>query len=612
MNSPQSIRREIDDALDRANATTVDGAALGAVRDTRTAIGDDGTEAILKKCKAFVENSAATKRQNKAIDTLRRAINALNKDQLRDCCRLALDAIELNPDFAQAHLVLAAALEQLGQLHLALQQYEQALKLDPTDPDVYLNIGLVAWRMNMLDTAEKIFRINLQVAPDSMEALNNLAGVLRDKGDFENAVEILRATIYANPESAVLWNTLGTVMVEQFDYDTAFTFYNEALRLQPDYGRAFHNMGYAYAMAGPYEKAIEYLSKAVELAASRSDEITSRHDLSLSLLGVGKLEEGWAEYEARLNPLHPKATIFPINAPLWRGESLEGKHILLIGEQGLGDEIMFANPFPEIIEQVGPDGAVSIACEHRLVPLFARSFPQAHVGPHASGTSNGKIVRIAPWIDERPPVDFFAPFASALRHTRKSVEDFPSEGVRFTPDPDRVAYWRSKLEALGPGPYVGVAWRSMLMDAQRSKFFSPFDKWRYVFENEHLQFVNIQYGDVATDIERARNEFGARIWEPDGIDIRNDLDDNAALCAALDLVVCPQNAAMNLAACVGAPVWVVAASSSWPRFGTDRLPWYPNVKVHFPEKLGEWDPVMRRLGAALAAFHPPEKKSRAA
>ena len=115
-------------------------------------------------------------------------------------------------------------------------------------------------------------------------------------------------------------------------------------------------------------------------------------------------------------------------------------------------------------------------------------------------------------------------------------------------------------------------------------------------------FVNMQYGDCSAELELARRELGVKIWQPPGIDLKQDLDDIAALCCALDLTIGFSNATLNIGAACGAPAWLISTPGAWPRLGTARYPWYPQVRTFTPQKFGEWDPVMETVGEALAGF----------
>ena len=153
---------------------------------------------------------------------------------------------------------------------------------------------------------------------------------------------------------------------------------------------------------------------------------------------------------------------------------------------------------------------------------------------------------------------------------------------------------------MAPAPKIGVAWKSLRIDSARHRFYSPFDLWAPILTTPGAQFVNLQYGECGEELQEARRRFGVEIWSPPGINLKDDLDELAALSCALDLVIGPANATTNIAAACGAPTWLIS-TPSWPRLGSDRYPWYPTVTVFSPQALGEWEPVMAEVAQALAA-----------
>ena len=137
------------------------------------------------------------------------------------------------------------------------------------------------------------------------------------------------------------------------------------------------------------------------------------------------------------------------------------------------------------------------------------------------------------------------------------------------------------------------------VSSQRSRFYSPFAEWAGVLATPGVRFVNLQYGDCAAELAYARDVLGVEIWTPPGPDLKEDLDEVAALSSALDLVVGPANASINLAAACGTPCWFVCPPGGWPMLGTDRYPWYPGARVFSPPSFNCWGPAMEQLAQAL-------------
>ena len=556
----------------------------------------------LARLEASDEELDAALARRKSNGLVRRAIKAWRRGDIVRAAQLTLEATNIDETNAQAFHVLAMALERMGHLHKALVTYEKAFALDPGDPDLLLNLGLTAWNLRMTDGAAKMFRHYIEACPDSPLGYNNLGTIQCDMGDANTAIETLRAAIYRMPSESMLWNSLATVLAEDGRAEESLTFYHEAVRLDPAFSRPWHNLGYAYSHLGRLSEALEAYDAALERAVDEKDIIEGKHSRSICLIGMGRLEEGFREYEIRNSERFRAYVHYMLTAPKWNGEDLRGKRILVSGEQGLGDEFMFANVLPDLQHAVGPDGKLLIAVDPRLVPLFQRSFPEAEVGPYddrkLADPDGVKELRFIHWARD---LDFHAPMGTALQFYRKRIEDFRGEAF-LVADPARVAEFRKRLEAFGPGPYAGICWRSMTLGAKRKKYYSALDMWGPILKTPGVTFVNVQYGDCKDELARAREQHGIDIKTFDDLDLKDDIDGAAALSAALDLVISAPTAAAATAASVGAEVWFLTAGRTWPQLGTDSYPWYRASRVFAPGNFGDWNALMPQIGAALAQF----------
>jgi tetratricopeptide (TPR) repeat protein len=484
----------------------------------------------------------------------------------------------------------------------SLSCYEAALALLPDDPEVLINLGRLAFRMGMHGVAEKLFRHFLSRQPGHPEGVNNLALAISAQERVEEAIDLLRTYLLEHPQQANIWNSLGSLVAEQGDLDAAETFYREALRLDPKIPRVRYNLGSMWLDTGRTDDALKEVESALKRPLAADEKAMMTLTRGLAQLSLGRISEGWANYEARNDINFPDATYFAMNGPRWKpGLSLAGKSLLLIGEQGLGDEVLFGTMLPDVLESLGPEGRLTLAVERRLAPLFARSFPTVRVETHRTVSTAGRTVRLIPALEEGGAgIQYWSPMASLLRDFRPTLDAFPGRTGYLRPDPDRVAFWRAALASAPAGPKIGLLWKSAVTGGGRARFFSSFGGWEPVLRTPGVAFVNLQYGDCAAELQLARERFGVEIWSPPGIDLREDLDDVAALSSALDLVIGFSNASFNLAAAAGAPAWLIAAKGAWTPLGSDRYPWYPQVRIHQPAAYGEWAPVLERIAADLA------------
>jgi len=534
---------------------------------------------------------------------LQQAVSALQGNDFQTGGELAIKALEIDERNGFGWYLLAIARERAGDFAGSVRCYESALALIPDHAEVANDLGRLAYRMGMKETAEKLFLHYVRAHPEATEALNNLACAIRDQGRFADAIEVIRPALNAAPEDFLLWNTLGTVLSEEGDPAAATTFFDEALRLNPDFSKARYNRANSRLFLGDPEGALADCDQALTEPMATDEFQMMRLARATMHLALGDLEQGWRDYEARRDPGFADVTHVAIDRPVWTPQSnLSGRSLLLVGEQGLGDEVLFANLIPDVLAALGETGRLTLAVEPRLVSLFQRSFPGVRIGSHATFNVDGHTVRVMPFLtaEDLAAIDLWAPLASPLQRFRSSVEAFPDGPGYLSPDPERVAHWRQMLEDAPVGPRVGLLWKSMSQKGGRHRFFSPFELWEPVLKVPGICLVNLQYGNCEAELARAREDFGVEIWSPPGIDLKQDLDDVAALTCALDLTIGFANASLNLAGACGAPAWLVSPQCAWPKLGTERYPWYPQVRVFTPSSFGDWQPIMQSVALALA------------
>ena len=558
-------------------------------------------DALVARVEQTAQSAETFKARRQSNKLLLRALKAWKRGETVPAAQLALEATNADDTNAQAYSLLAITLEKLGHLHKALVTYEKAYQLDPNDPDLVLNLGMTAWHTGSMEGAERLFRLYIEARPDAPEGYNNLASVMRDRGNIDEAIETVRGAIYRLPDQPMLWNTLATILSEDGRVEDGLVFYEEALRLDPNFARVWHNLGFNYVHLGRYEDSLSAYNSALTLSTNHHERIEAQHSRSICMMAMGKLEEGFKEYEVRNHHEFRSFVAHHTKAPRWRGEPLEGKRLLMVGEQGLGDEIMFANVLPDLARAIGESGKLRIAVDKRLIPLFQRSFPDAQVGRYEHAKLDGMEVRICPWALTDGEPDYYATFGTPLHILRRTITDFPRQPY-LKAHAARTPELRSRLSGLGPGPYVGVCWRSMVLGAKRRKYFSAIEGWQPILSTPGITFVNLQYGDVAAELQIAREQFGLTIHNFDDLNLKDDLESAAALTAACDLVLSAPTAAAAMAGALGTEVWFLVAAPVWPQLGTDHYPWYAKSRVIACEKFADWDALMPKVREELIRF----------
>lgn len=581
--------------------------ALGHMPMGQGSAGDAASPAAIRRLSHALADrkGSSLKAQKKTIESLKAAVASIRVGDYDAGARRCLAILQTDERNGLAWHVLAICREKSGHLSEALNAYDAALRILPEDANIAHDLARLAQRLGHLDIAEKLLRKFLLVEPGHIEGTNNLACVLRDQKRYQEAIDALRELIQIEQTNPTLWNTLGTVLSDQGQMKESLTFFDEALRIDPAFAKARYNRANVLQPLGRPAEALDDLDEALKGAETPYEHAMMRMARAMTLMGLGRLKEGFDAYEVRLDPEMPEAMHVVADAARWDPETgdIRGRRLLVVGEQGIADEMVFGTCLPDVIEAVGPEGKVFVAVEPRLVDLYQRSFPTAVVGGHRAVRIEGRLTRYCPFMEEVAEIDgkadFWTPMASLSAVYRQSLAAFPDRDGYLAPDPARVAHWKSELEALGPGLKIGLHWKSLVLTGVRARYFSSFERWEPVLTAPGCVMVNLQCGDVTEDLAAAEAA-GVKIWTPP-INLKDDLDDLAALSNALDLVIGPGIAGTNLAAATGARTWLIHAADDWHLLKTDRYPFYPRVRTFATGGFDGWPRAIAEVRAALEA-----------
>jgi hypothetical protein len=288
--------------------------------------------------------------------------------------------------------------------------------------------------------------------------------------------------------------------------------------------------------------------------------------------------------------------LVPEVAANWCGERLAGKSVLVYGEQGVGDEVMFAANFPMLVEQAE---RVVISCDSRLVPLFQRSFPRAYCLAHET-LAKSEVAAM------NGAVDFQIAAGSVPQYVRSELEASSASERYLTADPEKRAAWQQRLAALGPGLRVGISWRGGSGTAETLRRSTSIADWQRVLQVNEVQFINLQYGVSRDELAELGSLAGREIhhWpESEGL---VDLDSFAALVSQLDLVISIDNTTAHIAGALGVQAWVLLSfpSSSYWRWlhEGERSAWYRNAFLFRKTRSESWQRIMDEVAVKLGSL----------
>ena len=298
---------------------------------------------------------------------------------------MASNTPDLRAMAAKPLRIKAARLQRDGDLTGAFKAYEDAVALAPDDPELLTALADLASQLEMNDVAVGLWaHVNL-VDPTGRQTADGYARALIAATRFSDAIDVLKSALQVHPQEPRLWTTLGLALTYAGRATEALTFFDEAVRLDPRLPGAIYNRGLALCDLARLPEAEAEFRAACKLTRKASERATIEFSLATLALARGDLASGWSLYERRLSPDWPKSVAFQgIGRRIGQGDSLAGRRVLVLAEQGISDEVMFANALPDLIDEIGPDGRLVVAVEARLVDLFQRSFPTAEVRAHAT------------------------------------------------------------------------------------------------------------------------------------------------------------------------------------------------------------------------------------
>ena len=453
-------------------------------------------------------------------------------------------ALEANPSIAQfwySHIVALINLERLidakilldqakskgikgtefDELEQRLNEANKALAIKPDDADTYYNLGIALQKQNKLEEAIEAYNKALSIKPDYADACYNMGATLQEQGKLEEAIEAYNESLTIKPDDADAYYNMGATLQDQGKAEEAIEAYNKALAIKPDYADAYYNKAVTLQDQGKLEEAIEAYNKAIAL---KPDYVDAHRNLSFALLNSGRLKEGLEEYEWRWKATKGVTMKRQFSKPMWNGkETLKGKKILIWCEQGVGDTINWSSRLPLIASQA--DHCI-LECQEKLVPLLTRAFPNFEIKAEDRRQDS-----------QRDDFDFHLPMGSLYKHCISEISEKTKPDAFLVPDPVRIKFWRKRLERLGNGPFIGVSWKSANMSLKRLPNYAPISDWSPIFTIPGVTFINLQYTNFLDDLTKINNEFGVTVHNFDDLDHYNDLEDVAALCSALDIVV---------------------------------------------------------------------------
>lgn len=419
--------------------------------------------------------------------------------------------------------------------------------------------------------------------PDNPDLLFYLGTCLMKRGFFALPEMLLKKALEINPNGVSAWNNLGALLKDDNRIEEAEAAFRKALELYGDgdpkeLSTMYSNLATLYVNAGNPQKALEYSDKAVELDAENQQ---ARWNRGLAHLEMGLWKEGWEGYECGFVGSKRKDKTYPIDLPVWDGT--EGKNVIVYGEQGLGDEIMFASMIGELSKRAN----IVYDAHPRLADIMRTSFPEIPV----YGTRKTDEM---PWFKFHT-YDAKISIGSLGKFFRNKAEDFPKTPY-LKADPVLSKKYKKKLSQCKK-PKIGISWKGGYKKTRKDLRSVTLEQLAPIFKFD-ADFFSLQYTPTAKEeVDAFCDSAGMAIhhWQPE-ID---NYDLTAALVDNLDLVISVCTSIVHLSGAMGKECWCLTPSQPAWRYGiAGDMPWYDSVKL-FRQEGEDWETTINKVYEGL-------------
>ncbi len=510
-------------------------------------------------------------------------------------------ALQLSPNYAEAYSNKGSAYHALNQLEEALGCYDRAIAINPRFARALSNKGNIMREIGCFEQALDCHAQAIALEPNFAEAHCNQGVTLQEMKRYEEALQSYDRAVALSPGLAIAHNNRGYILREQGRLGEAMDSYDRAIAIKPDYAEAFGNRGALFKDLGEIDQSIRDFDHAITLNADLPEVYWNK---SLALLSSEQFEFGWDLYEWRFKKkikLSKKSNWvdYPIQLPQWDGQPLQpAEALLVLPEQGIGDQIFYAGMFPAMQER-GEN--LHVAVDRRLLALFKRSFPKINF-------VSSELDDVTRLVQDRPEIRYKIYCASLGKFLRKSPESFRDVELGYLrPNTSQVAALQTRLREHSK-KICGLSWSSKNADFGSHKSLS-LANLESILKLPGYSFVNLQYGDVSAEIEEIMGRTGCAVATMRDIDNFNDIDGLASLICACDVVVTVSNTTAHLAAALGRPVRILLPAAAgllyyWHLRRHDS-PWYPSAKLYRQSRMASWEEPVAQLHADLVLMPDP-------
>ncbi len=549
---------------------------------------------------------------------------------------------------------LALKEHQKGNTNTALDLYRKSIAHeDQSEAIIFSNYGALLREKNRSKEAFAVYRRGIEIHPGHHMLLRNYGNLLLQEGESAKALAMYLRSEDALPGNAkagkreILHRLQAQALSDLSHPKLALRILSPVLQDNPtdsplrlgiaDLWVEINNFSAAKQVAEPLfsswkpdlKQAYMYCNLLLKLgkqdqALASFDEVIQEHkhnendsneksqqnfhttcwNFALMLLRKGIFRKGWLLFEHGRNVPNGRGgmqrTVFKAHSsmviPEWDGGNLKGKRLLINGEQGIGDTMMFTMLIPNLIKEAGKIGIITY---DRLTELYKRSFPEAEI--YDAKDLKAKKIVAGDW-------DLQIPCGSLPMLRYSELEQYTNLSPYLRVDSTSKNELLNKYKQIGTSRLIGFSWKGGGNAKQKRTKSLKLEDFLPLFKVPNTTWISLQYGDVNDELRSFNQQYNLNLIIPDDVDPLQDMDKWSALVSCCDQVISAANTTIHGAGCLGIPTTVILAKDpDWRWLGDDDTPcyWYPSVKIVRQSAINSWEIPINTIEAELLGMHHP-------
>lgn len=475
--------------------------------------------------------------------------------------------IDIKNDLPEIHYNIAQCHFHLSNQTKSLDSYYTAIKIKPNFYEAYLQAGNILKNLSKYQDSINLYLDGLKNCDQKGVFFINLSEMYFLIQNYNNSKKYAEMAIKIDNNNYRGYLNLAINLLELEDAHGAIHNLNLAKNINPKIPSIYNNLGVAYRYLGDKTKALENYHAAINLDQKNYDAF---YNLSLVLLSNNNFKNGWRNYEYRLLKKDSPLRYIKFKKPIWN-KNLGYKRILLWGEQGIGEQIIFSSMIKDAINDFDE---VTILINTKLLKVFSDSFPNAKVID-----TNGKL--------SEDMFDYHFPLCSLGLIYRQELEDFTDKEVKLNFNAPSIIQKSAKLKCC-------LSWKSLNKKSGSSRSVS-LENLKDIISINEIDFYDIQYSNEDEEIKKFENKYNFQIKKIGNIDKYNDIYSLLRFIKSCSFVISISNTNIHLSCSIGVPTLMLlpkldmGTTFYWSNTKEGKNIWYPSLRIFQQCKINSWE-----------------------